>query len=113
MDTELEKKLSELATKKELKAEVAKLATKEELKSTKEELKKTNKSLDRVAFQVIENSEKIEKLVTKDEFNEKMGQVMNTLDKVMVIVQRIDQERMFTTEWIRRIDTDVEVLKKR
>ncbi len=44
--------------------------------------------------------------VTKDEFNTK-------LDEVMVILRRLDQERIFTLVWIRRIDADVALLKER
>lgn len=45
--------------------------------------------------------EKLDKLVMKDDFN-------NKSDKMMVILKRLDQERVFTTEWVRRVESDVE-----
>jgi len=44
-------------------------------------------------------------MVTRDEFN-------TTMDEVLTIVRRLDQERVFTMEWVRRIEADVERVKK-
>lgn len=44
--------------------------------------------------------------VTKNEFHARM-------DEVVTILKRLDQERVFTMEWIRRIETDVSMVKKR
>lgn len=46
-----------------------------------------------------------EEFVTKDIFHTRM-------DEMMVILQRLDQERVFTAEWIRRIEADVSMVKK-
>lgn len=35
----------------------------------------------------------------------------NTMDKAMVILQRLDHERLFTIEWVKRIEGDVERIK--
>ena len=45
------------------------------------------------------------KFVTKDEFHTRM-------DEVVTILRRLDQERVFTIEWIRRIESDVSTMKK-
>lgn len=45
-----------------------------------------------------------QKFVTKDEFHGRM-------DEVVTILKRLDQERVFTIEWIRRIEGDVGRLK--
>jgi hypothetical protein len=45
------------------------------------------------------------KFVMKDEFNTR-------LDEVITILKRLDQERVFTIEWIRRIDADMGIVKK-
>ncbi|MFH0828946.1 MAG: hypothetical protein V1907_02085 [Candidatus Kerfeldbacteria bacterium] len=45
------------------------------------------------------------KFVTKDEFHTRM-------DEVVTILKRLDQERVFTIEWIRRIESDVSMVKK-
>ncbi len=58
------------------------------------------------------------KFVTKDQFTHSMSDVsrrfdeMTTkMDAMMVILLRLDQERIFTTEWIRRIESDVTMIK--
>jgi len=38
-------------------------------------------------------------------------QLTATLDSIHRIVQRLDQERIFTTEWVKRIERDVEQQK--
>lgn len=48
---------------------------------------------------------RIDNCVTKDEFHSRM-------DEVVTILRRLDQERVFTTEWIRRIESDVDRVKK-
>lgn len=59
------------------------------------------------------------KFVTKDHFNGAMNGVgrrfddlMSKMDGMMVILQRLDQERLFSVEWIRRIESDVTKVKK-
>jgi len=44
-------------------------------------------------------------MLTRKEFN-------TTMDEVLTIVRRLDQERVFTMEWVRRIEADVDRVKK-
>jgi len=63
------------------------------------------KRLDKKLIEHDERLERIEEnMVTKLEHNE----VIDTLDKIMTILKRLDQERIFTKEWIKRIDKKVE-----
>ena len=71
-------------------------------------INKNSKAIDRVGIQVIKNSEAIDKMVTKDEFNEFREEMLSGQDKMMTILQRLDQERVFTVQWIERIETDVD-----
>jgi len=48
---------------------------------------------------------KVEGLLTRDEFH-------TTMDEVLTIVRRLDQERVFTIEWVRRIEADVARVKE-
>lgn len=63
-------------------------------------------------------SGKVDKMVPRDEFREEMGKMVTrdefntTMDEVLTIVRRLDQERIFTLEWVRRIEADVERVKK-
>lgn len=51
------------------------------------------------------------KFVTKVEFAEFRSENTQRQDEMITILKRIDQERVFTTEWIRRIESDVTMLK--
>lgn len=65
---------------------------------TKEDLERlaTKEQLDRVAIQVGKNSEAINKMVTREEFDAAQREVLSGQDKMMTILQRLDQERIFT-----------------
>jgi len=77
-----------------------------------EKIDANSERLKRIALQVVENRQAIEKIeenmVTKEEHRE----VINTLDKMMAILQKIEREQVFTYEWMKRIETDVEKNKK-
>jgi len=38
--------------------------------------------------------------------------MINRMDDMVAILKRLDQERVFTIEWIRRIESDVSMVKK-
>jgi hypothetical protein len=40
--------------------------------------------------------------------DENFRKVNDTLEGIATIVQRLDQERIFTAEWVRRIEKEVE-----
>lgn len=56
------------------------------------------------------------KFVTKDEFHSELtafrDEVATRFDEVVTILKRLDQERLFTIEWVRRIESDVSMMKK-
>ncbi len=68
------------------------------------------------------NDKVIKKLIEQDEQLEKLGKNMATrldldemrtvMDKAMTILERLDQERIFTQEWVKRIENDVDRIKK-
>jgi hypothetical protein len=37
-----------------------------------------------------------------------MGQILTALDNMMIILQRLDHERVFTHEWIKRVEGQLE-----
>ena len=49
--------------------------------------------------------------VTKQEFHTRMDDLLTKMDGMATILQRLDQERVFTIEWIRRIESDVDRIK--
>lgn len=55
-------------------------------------------------------SQRVDKL--EHRYDKKFDDILRILDAQTVILQRLDQERIFTLEWIRRIESDVALLKK-
>jgi len=94
-------------------------ATKKDLDQVKQELTDkidaNNAKIDRIALQVIENREQ---MATKDAVNERFDAVNERLDELLRgqdemigIFTRLDEERVATTAWIRRVEGDVETNK--
>ncbi|MFH0951907.1 MAG: hypothetical protein V1838_01825 [Patescibacteria group bacterium] len=48
----------------------------------------------------------------RSEFNARLDDIMTTLDGMATILVRLDQERLFTIERVRRIEDDVTMVKK-
>ena len=64
--------------------------------------------LDRIASQVTENRERLSKTLTKEEYKKDYNELLRGQDEMMVILTRLDEERVATTGWIRRVEGDVE-----
>lgn len=67
-----------------------------------------DKRSDKIIKKLVEHDDRLDQMLTKKEFNEFKDQFFSGQDKMMVILQRLDQERIFTQEWIRRIEKEVE-----
>ena len=55
-----------------------------------------------------------ERMATKDdvaEIKKTVDHHTQILDELSVILQRLDQERIFTQEWVKRIEADVNKIK--
>lgn len=48
----------------------------------------------------------------KAELDSFRNEVIDRFDEVITILKRLDQERVFTIEWIRRIESDVSMVKR-
>ena len=68
------------------------------IEENRKAIEENSKKIDKLALQVIKNSESIEEIkknmVTKEDHRE----ILNMLDKIMAIVKRLDEERIFTVE---------------
>lgn len=53
-----------------------------------------------------------QRFVTKGEFGDFRSENTSRLDEIITILLRLDQERFSTIEWIRRIESDVSIVKK-
>jgi hypothetical protein len=61
---------------------------------------------DKIIEKLLEHDDRFERIEKKIDQNH--DEVMGVLDNVMVIVSRLDQERIFTFEIIKRIQKDIE-----
>jgi hypothetical protein len=76
-------------------------------------VEKLEKTVDKIALEVVKHTEAIKGLVTKEEFVEFRNENFTRLDNMIVILNRLDQERVFTVERIRRIEEEIDKIKAR
>lgn len=67
---------------------------------------------DKIIQKLVEMDSKLDSMVTSRIFGEFQDEVRTNFDNQSQILRRLDQERLFTTEHIRRIEADVEMLKR-
>lgn len=67
---------------------------------------------DKIIQKLIEMDKKMDGLSTKKELGEFRAEVLDIFDKQGVILQRLDQERLFTIEWVKRIEADITKIKQ-
>jgi len=65
-------------------------------------------ALSRLTSVVLDNQAEIKKMVTRDEFNRRMDEVITGQDKMVHLFMNLDQERVATTARIYRIEGDVQ-----
>lgn len=67
---------------------------------------------DKIIQKLVEMDSKLDSMVTSGRFGEFQDEVRTNFDNQSQILRRLDQERFFTSEHIRRIEADVEMLKR-
>ncbi len=67
---------------------------------------------DKIIQKLIEIDAKLDNVVVKDDLNSFKKEYFNGQDQVLAILKRLDEERTFTIEWVRRIETDVARIKE-
>lgn len=79
---------------------------------TKEEFAQLDGKVNQVITAVVnlqgDMSDVEEHMITREQFDE----ALTKEDAMMVILQRVDQERVATTAWIQRVENDVTMLKR-
>jgi translation initiation factor 2 alpha subunit (eIF-2alpha) len=65
---------------------------------------------ERITEKLLEHDDKFEQLGNK--IDDKFVKVYDTLENITTIVKRLDQERIFTAEWVKRIEDRVEQTEK-
>jgi len=65
-------------------------------------------SEDKIIQKLLEHDEQLSRVVTKDEFGEFKKETLQNQEEMITILKRLDQERIFTIEWVKRIEKEVE-----
>lgn len=90
---------------------------KQDVSVLKTDMGSVKQSIDKLAIQTLKNTEMIEQLVPRDEYKADQNKIMTALDKLLVMSERNEQERVSMTEWVKRLDaqkadkTEVEKIK--
>ncbi|MHB8841450.1 MAG: hypothetical protein ACYC56_06645 [Candidatus Aquicultor sp.] len=64
--------------------------------------------MDENILKYIATKSDLENLVSNDEFRQAQNEIYNRLDEIITIVRRMDQERVFTFEYVKRVEADVD-----
>ena len=76
------------------------------------EKEKLEKTVDKIALEVTKHTETINKiLVDVTDLKEKNSRIIDGQDKMMLILQRLDQERIFTIERVRHLEEEIGKIK--
>ncbi|MCL6472958.1 MAG: hypothetical protein K6T91_09145 [Firmicutes bacterium] len=54
----------------------------------------------------------LESFVTRDEFRQSHNELLTRMDEMTTILKRLDQERVFTFEYVKRLEMEVERNRK-
>ena len=68
---------------------------------------------DKIIQKLVELDAKLDSMATADDLQAFQDEVRTNFDHQGEILKRLDQERLFTVEHVRRIEVDVEMLKRR
>ena len=66
---------------------------------------------DKIIEKLVEMDQKIDSIKIELSTKPSREEILTEFDRQGVILQRLDQERLFTLERIKRIETDVEQMK--
>lgn len=67
--------------------------------------------VEKIAVEVVKHTEQIKELVTKEEFTKFRDENFTRLDGIMAVLTRLDQERVFTIERIKRLEEEIDKIK--
>jgi hypothetical protein len=66
---------------------------------------------DKIIQKLIELDEKVDKLPSQEYVDARFDDVMTTLEAHTQMLERLDRERLFTIERVKRVEDDVQELK--
>ncbi|MFH1856508.1 MAG: hypothetical protein ABH836_04685 [Candidatus Omnitrophota bacterium] len=73
---------------------------------------KLEKTLEEIAVEVVKHTEVFGKMADDvSKLKQTTSELMNGQDKMLTILQRLDQERIFTIERVKRLEEEVQKIK--
>jgi len=100
--TKSDLKKVETELKKEIREVEVKLSRR--IDKVESRLDKVERSIDILASQVAENTVRLDNMVTREEFKHEVSKLVDGQDKMITILQRLDQERIFTNQRLKRVE---------
>lgn len=76
----------------------------------KKKVNKTESTQDRIIKKLLDHDEQFN--LIRKEMKEMKGDILTVLDQILVIVKRVDQERVFTFAAVQRIQSELEHQQK-
>ena len=70
-------------------------------------------SSDKIIQKLIEHDERLDRIEKKIDKTVSSTKYTEGYDEMITILKRLDQERIFTAEWVRRIGEEVNNLKRK
>jgi len=67
----------------------------------------TSQQFNTILNKLLDMDARLDQTVSNQKFDEFRDKVFTILDQQSAILQRLDQERVFTYEWIKRIENDL------
>jgi hypothetical protein len=71
-------------------------------------IREQSQQVDKILSVVLDNQAKLDAMASKVDLSSLENRINTQLDQQSVILMRLDEERHFTAEWVRRIEADVE-----
>ncbi|MBE0447569.1 MAG: hypothetical protein IBX64_05655 [Actinobacteria bacterium] len=68
--------------------------------------------MDEEILKYVATKSDLENLVSRDEFRQSQDKILSRVDEIVAIVRRLDQERVFTFEYVKRLEAEVEKNRK-
>ncbi|MCX6743110.1 MAG: hypothetical protein NT116_02620 [Candidatus Parcubacteria bacterium] len=82
--------------------------TLQKLESIDKKLTEHDGKFDLVINKLVEHEEKLEIIKEEMATKEGLSKITDTLEHITTTVSRLDQERIFTAEWVHRVEKGVE-----
>jgi len=67
---------------------------------------------DKILQKLFEHDSLLVEVVTKSEFHDFKNQVYHAQDEMLTMLRRLDEERIFSAAWVKRVEAEMETHRK-